>query len=132
VPSGVACSFSSVAVAHVATSWQCRRFLGAAASAFFVLLDTRLCITHSRPCITLSLLGRSSVATWLIRTVLNRARTRAGREGRLVGLRAWLNATVPGGGAVDVTGVPAGRPLEQAPRLWDELDPERIVGDRQL
>ena len=103
MPSGVACSFSSVAVVHVATSWQCRRFLGAAASAFFVLLDTRLCITHSRPCITLSLLGRSSVATWLIRIVLNRARARAGREGRLAGPPAWLDATEPGGGAAGVT-----------------------------
>jgi RNA polymerase sigma-70 factor (ECF subfamily) len=76
--------------------------------------------------------GRSSVVTWVFSIVLNRARTRAGREGRLVGLPALLAGTDPGGRAVDVTEFkPDGHWIE-APRLWDELNPERIVGGRQL
>ena len=64
--------------------------------------------------------------------VLNRARTRATREGRLVGLPALMEGTPPGGRAVDATEFkPDGHWIE-APRLWDELDPERIVGGRQL
>ena len=47
--------------------------------------------------------GRSSVVTWLFSIVLNRARTRATREGRLVGLPALLEGTEAGGRAVDVS-----------------------------
>jgi RNA polymerase sigma-70 factor, ECF subfamily len=76
--------------------------------------------------------GRSSLVTWVFRIVLNRARTRASREGRLVGLPALLEGTEPGGRAVDVTAFkPDGHWLE-VPHLWDELNPERIVGGRQL
>jgi RNA polymerase sigma-70 factor, ECF subfamily len=76
--------------------------------------------------------GRSSLITWVFSIVLNRARTRASREGRLVGLPSLLDGTEPGSRAVDVTEFkPDGHWLE-APRLWDELDPERIVGGRQL
>jgi RNA polymerase sigma-70 factor (ECF subfamily) len=64
--------------------------------------------------------------------VLNRARTRATREGRLVGLPALMEGTPPGGRAVDVSEFkPDGHWIE-APRLWDEISPERIVGGRQL
>jgi RNA polymerase sigma-70 factor (ECF subfamily) len=76
--------------------------------------------------------GRSSLATWLFSIVLNRARTRAAREGRLVGLPALMEGTPPGGRAVDTSEFkPDGHWIE-APRLWDDLDPERIVGGRQL
>jgi RNA polymerase sigma-70 factor, ECF subfamily len=76
--------------------------------------------------------GRSSLVTWVFSIVLNRARTRASREGRLVGLPALLEGTEPGGRAVDVTEFkPDGHWLE-IPSLWDELNPERIVGGRQL
>ena len=76
--------------------------------------------------------GRSSVVTWLFSIVLNRARTRATREGRLVGLPALMEGTPPGGRAVDVSEFkPDGHWIE-APRLWDQIDPERIVAGRQL
>jgi len=76
--------------------------------------------------------GRSSLATWLFSIVLNRARTRVAREGRLVGLPALMEGTPPGGRAVDASEFkPDGHWIE-APRLWDDLDPERIVGGRQL
>jgi RNA polymerase sigma-70 factor (ECF subfamily) len=76
--------------------------------------------------------GRSSLVTWLFSIVLNRARTRATREGRLVGLPALMEGTPPGGRAVDASEFkPDGHWIE-APRLWDELDPERVIGGRQL
>ena len=57
--------------------------------------------------------GRSSLVTWVFSIVLNRARTRAAREGRLVGLPALMEGTSPGGRAVDVIGIQAGRPLDR-------------------
>jgi RNA polymerase sigma-70 factor (ECF subfamily) len=76
--------------------------------------------------------GRSSLATWVFSIVLNRARTRAAREGRLVGLPALMEGTAPGGRAVDASEFkPDGHWIE-LPRLWDEISPERIVGGRQL
>lgn len=76
--------------------------------------------------------GRSSVVTWLFSIVLNRARTRASREGRLVGLPALLDGTDPGGRAVDASEFKPDGHWREAPRLWDEISPERIIGGRQL
>ncbi len=80
--------------------------------------------------------GRSSLITWLFSIVLNRARTRASREGRLVGLPALLDGAQTGGvGADRAVPLAAFQPdghWREAPRLWDELDPERIVAGRQL
>jgi RNA polymerase sigma-70 factor (ECF subfamily) len=76
--------------------------------------------------------GRSSVVTWLFSIVLNRARTRAGREGRLVGLPAILDGAQPGERAVDAGSFQPDGHWAEAPRLWDEISPERIVGGRQL
>ena len=76
--------------------------------------------------------GRSSIVTWIFSIVLNRARTRASREGRLVGLPALLEGTPPGGRAVDVAEFQPDGHWREPPRLWDELNPERIVGGRQL
>jgi RNA polymerase sigma-70 factor, ECF subfamily len=76
--------------------------------------------------------GRSSLVTWVFSIVLNRARTRARREGRLVGLPALMEGTPRGGRAVDASEFkPDGHWIE-VPRLWDEIDPERIIGGRQL
>ncbi len=73
--------------------------------------------------------GRSTLASWLFTIVLNRARTRAAREGRLVALPAGIEG--------DERAVPRSefKPdghWREAPRLWDVLDPERIIGGRQL
>ncbi len=76
--------------------------------------------------------GRSSLTTWVFSIVLNRARTRISREGRTVGLPALLDGTQPGERAVPLSAFePDGHWIE-APRLWDEINPERIVGGRQL
>ena len=75
--------------------------------------------------------GRSSLASWLFAIVLNRARTRASGEGRLVALPAL------DGGDAEERAVPLARfqpdgHWTEPPRLWDELDPERVVAGRQL
>ena len=76
--------------------------------------------------------GRSSLITWLFSIVLNRARTRASREARLVALPDMADGGEPGERAVPLSAFqPDGHWIE-APRLWDEVSPERIVGGRQL
>ena len=76
--------------------------------------------------------GRSSLSTWLFSIVLNRARTRIGREGRMVGLPATLDGGPIGERAVDGAAFTPDGHWVEAPRLWDVLSPERIVGGRQL
>ena len=76
--------------------------------------------------------GRSSLTTWLFSIVTNRARTRIGREGRTVGLPAILDGSQPGERAVPLSSFQPDGHWVEAPRLWDEIDPERIVGGRQL
>ena len=76
--------------------------------------------------------GRSSLATWLFSIVLNRARTRISRESRLVGLPGILDGTQGNERAVDVTEFQPDGHWAEAPRLWDELNPERVVAGRQL
>jgi RNA polymerase sigma-70 factor (ECF subfamily) len=75
--------------------------------------------------------GRSSLASWLFAIVLNRARTRASREGRLVALPA-LDAGEAAERAVPLDRFQPDGHWTEAPKLWDELDPERVVGGRQL
>ncbi|MGE0223868.1 MAG: RNA polymerase sigma factor [Acetobacteraceae bacterium] len=76
--------------------------------------------------------GRSSLTTWVISIVLNRARTRAGREKRLVGLPLVLDGAAPGERAAPSEAFKADGHWVDPPRLWDEISPERIVGGRQL
>jgi len=80
--------------------------------------------------------GRSSLITWVFSIVLNRARTRASREGRLVGLPALLDGSQTRGEeaerAVPLAAFQPDGHWREVPRLWDELDPERIVAGRQL
>jgi RNA polymerase sigma-70 factor, ECF subfamily len=76
--------------------------------------------------------GRSSLVAWVFRIVLNRARTRITREGRLVGLPALTEGSSPGGTAGDVSESRPGGHWSEASRLCDEISPERICGGRQL
>jgi RNA polymerase sigma-70 factor (ECF subfamily) len=70
--------------------------------------------------------GRAAIGTWLFSIVLNRARTRRGREIRLVALPAEEDAPA------DAARFAADGHWLQMPRPWDELDPERLVAGRQL
>jgi RNA polymerase sigma-70 factor (ECF subfamily) len=76
--------------------------------------------------------GRSSLATWLFSIVLNRARTRASREARTVALPGTLDGSQGNERAVDVTEFQPDGHWVEVPRLWDELNPERVVAGRQL
>ncbi len=75
--------------------------------------------------------GRSSLTTWLFSIVLNRARTRATREARLVGLPE-LDGGEPNERAVPLSAFQPDGHWVEVPRLWDDISPERIVGGRQL
>ncbi len=76
--------------------------------------------------------GRSSLASWLFTIVLNRARTRIVRERRLVALPAVLDGIQGEERAVPASQFKADGHWVDPPRLWDELDPERQIGGRQL
>lgn len=76
--------------------------------------------------------GRSSLASWVFTIVLNRARSRATRESRTVALPAILDGSQPGERAVDGASFTPDGHWRDMPQLWDELDPERLVGGRQL
>jgi RNA polymerase sigma-70 factor (ECF subfamily) len=73
--------------------------------------------------------GRSSLFSWVFTIVLNRARTRATREGRLVALSDEAQGSERAVGADRFDGSGHWREM---PQLWDELDPERVIGGRQL
>ncbi len=76
--------------------------------------------------------GRSSLVTWIFSIVINRARTRVTREGRLVGLDALMEGAAPGERAVPLSRFKPDGHWAEAPKLWDELNPERVVSGRQL
>jgi RNA polymerase sigma-70 factor (ECF subfamily) len=72
--------------------------------------------------------GRSSLAGWLFTIARNRARTRIASEGRTVALPGLDGVER----AVDASEFrPDGHWIE-LPALWDVLDPERVIGGRQL
>lgn len=76
--------------------------------------------------------GRSSLTTWVFSIVLNRARTRIGREGRTVGLPSILDGSAPGETAVPASAFKPDGHWMDLPTLWDDISPERIVGGRQI
>jgi RNA polymerase sigma-70 factor (ECF subfamily) len=71
--------------------------------------------------------GRAAIGTWLFSIVLNRARTRRGREVRLVALPPETD-----GGAAEPERFAADGHWLDWPRPWDDLNPERLVAGRQL
>lgn len=76
--------------------------------------------------------GRSSVITWLFTILLNRARTRASGEKRMVALPAGFDGSSGDERAVPLSAFkPDGHWIDE-PRLWDEISPERVIGGKQL
>jgi RNA polymerase sigma-70 factor (ECF subfamily) len=64
--------------------------------------------------------------------MLNRARTRATREARLISLPPLMEGARCGGSAVDVSESKASGHLVEPRHFWDEINPERIVAGQQL
>lgn len=104
--------------------------IGSRAQAEEVVQDTWLAVLGA---IT-NFEGRSSLSTWLFSIVMNRARTRAVREGRTIGLPAGIDgsAAAEDERAVPLSAFDVGGHWGAMPRLWDELDPERVIAGRQL
>lgn len=75
--------------------------------------------------------GRSSLASWLFAIVMNRARTRISRESRTVGLTT-LDGSDGQERAMPENRFTADGHWSQPVKLWDELDPERMIAGRQL
>ncbi|HEX2939739.1 MAG TPA: sigma-70 family RNA polymerase sigma factor [Rhodopila sp.] len=76
--------------------------------------------------------GRSSVVTWLFTILMNRARNRASSEKRLVALPDGFDGASGEDRAVPLSAFkPDGHWIEE-PRLWDDIDPERVIGGQQL
>lgn len=70
--------------------------------------------------------GRSSLASWIFSILINKARSRAKREGRIV--------SFDGGGEDDnLTAAFDGRGRwKDMPELWETLTPERILAGRSV
>ena len=69
---------------------------------------------------------RSSLAGWIFTILINKARTRARRDGRSVSFDA-------GGADNDLSAAFDGQGRwKEMPELWDEITPERIVAGRRL
>jgi RNA polymerase sigma-70 factor (ECF subfamily) len=74
--------------------------------------------------------ARSSLVTWIFSIVVNRARTRVTREGRLVVLGALMEGTSPTGRGVPLTEFKPDGHWVEAPKLWDELIPKLAASGR--
>lgn len=70
--------------------------------------------------------GRSSLAGWIFTILVNKARTRARRDGRMVS----FDDDSTGDGLTDAFDG-RGR-WKTLPELWDELTPERIIAGRSV
>lgn len=70
--------------------------------------------------------GRSSLAGWIFTILINKARTRARRDGRSVSFEQ-------GGEGNDLAAAFDGHGRwKEMPELWEEITPERIVAGRRL
>ena len=98
--------------------------IGSRAQAEEVVQDSWLAVFNS----IAKFEGRSSLASWIFTIVVNRARTRIGQEGRLTALPVEEGPDR----AADLRQFKDSGHWQEAPRLWDELDPERVYGGRQL
>jgi RNA polymerase sigma-70 factor (ECF subfamily) len=76
--------------------------------------------------------GRSSLKTWILRIVINQARTRAQREARSVPFSALAGADDDGGPAVDPDRFNAAGGWARPPADWRELPEERLLATETL
>ena len=75
--------------------------------------------------------GRSSLKTWIFRILTNRAKTRGVRESRTVPLSSFGNDSSASEPAVDPSRFRANGRWAEAPRVWDDRTPERLVATHE-
>ncbi|NJO35462.1 MAG: RNA polymerase sigma factor, partial [Rhodospirillales bacterium] len=75
--------------------------------------------------------GRSSLTTWIYSILVNKARTRGVRDARTVSFSELTTeeGNIP---AVDPSRFDSAGMWSDPPRIWDSLNPERIVAGKQL
>lgn len=71
--------------------------------------------------------GRSSLKTWIFRIVTNRAKTRAGREGRSIPFSALGESEPDGEAPHEPGGYRANGNWAEAPRRWEHDTPEKLL-----
>lgn len=76
--------------------------------------------------------GRSSLKNWLFAILVNKARRRGAREGRVVLVADFEREAGDAEPVVDPARFDAAGAWSALPSAWDDMTPERIVAGRQL
>jgi len=76
--------------------------------------------------------GRSSLKSWIFSILINRARTRAVRDGRIVLFSDMEADSEDSGPAVDPSRFKPSGFWDQPPRPWDDVTPERLLHSAEI
>jgi RNA polymerase sigma-70 factor, ECF subfamily len=76
--------------------------------------------------------GRSSLKSWIFSILVNRARTRAVRDGRMVLFSEMETDSEASAPAVDPSRFKPSGFWDQPPRLWDDVTPERLLHSAEI
>lgn len=104
-----------------------RLFVSTDASAEEVVQDSWVAVLDRLD----SFEGRSSLLTWISRIVVNRAKTRGGREARTTPFSALDAATRDSDDAVDPSRFDPQGEWSAPPARWEAETPEQLLGNRQ-
>jgi RNA polymerase sigma-70 factor, ECF subfamily len=113
---------------HASMISLARSFVATRATAEEVVQDAWLAVIEGLD----SFEQRSSLKAWICSILVNKARTRAVRDKRMMVFSDFASPDEANGPAVDPSHFNAAGYWTDLPRLWDELDPERVVAGRQL
>jgi RNA polymerase sigma-70 factor (ECF subfamily) len=105
-----------------------RTYVRTDAQAADVVQDTWLAVLRGLP----GFERRSSIQTWIFRILMNRARTHAVREGRLVAFGEADQGNDPVDAAADREWFDASGHWRTPPAPWPSLDPERLLLDDEI
>jgi len=76
--------------------------------------------------------GRSSLKSWIFSILINRARTRGVRDGRIVLFSDMEADSEDSGPAVDPSRFKPSGFWDQPPRPWDDVTPERLLHSAEI
>lgn len=103
-------------------------FVRSRSTAEEVVQDTWLAVIEGLD----SFEGRSSVKNWIFAILVNKARRRGVREGRVVLVSDFERETGDDEPMVDPSRFDASGAWSALPSAWDDVTPERIVAGKQL